>query len=194
MPRLVTALAATALLLVACGGAPGNGPDGGPIAQTDLPAPVPAVVDDPAQPVNLGIDGVDAVIDPVATDVAGALLPPQDVERVGWWADSALPGSGAGTIVVTGHVDDADQGDGYAARFPDLTPGADAVLTLADGTERRYRIQEIDSTAKDGELPVDRLNSLDGPEVLALITCGGEFVGAPWGYADNVIVFATPVG
>ncbi len=143
---------------------------------------------------NLGIDGVDAVIDPVATDVAGALLPPQDVERVGWWADSALPGSGAGTIVVTGHVDDADQGDGYAARFPDLTPGADAVLTLADGTERRYRIQEIDSTAKDGELPVDRLNSLDGPEVLALITCGGEFVGAPWGYADNVIVFATPVG
>lgn len=41
-------------------------------------------------------------------------------------------------------------------------------------------------------LPTTRLNRLERSELLALITCGGEFVGAPLGYADNVIAWATP--
>ena len=31
----------------------------------------------------------------------------------------------------------------------------------------------------------------DGPETLALVTCGGAFVGPPLGYADNIIAWAT---
>jgi hypothetical protein len=34
---------------------------------------------------------------------------------------------------------------------------------------------------------------LEGPEALALVTCGGNFVGPPLGYEDNIIAFASPV-
>ena len=33
-----------------------------------------------------------------------------------------------------------------------------------------------------------------GPETLLLVTCGGEFVGPPLGYANNDFVFAVPTG
>ncbi|MFD4433929.1 class F sortase, partial [Nocardia sp. NPDC058497] len=78
--------------------------------QRDLRPPVVATVDHPDKPVTLTIGDDSAPTDPIATDTAGVLLPPQDVNRLGWWADSSLPGSGAGTVLITGHVDDVVQG------------------------------------------------------------------------------------
>jgi len=159
--------------------------------QRDLPEPVAVTDDTPSAPVELALGGVAAPVDPVATDHAGVLLPPQDVDRLGWWADSALPGSGAGSIVVVGHVDDVAQGTGFAARFAELTEGEEVALTLGDGSSRDYRVDRVLSVSKDGALPLDELNRLDGPETLVLVTCGGEFVGPPLGYANNDFVFAS---
>lgn len=159
----------------------------------DMPPPVVVIADNPSAPVTLTIGEVSAPTDPVATDTAGVLLPPQDVSRLGWWADSALPGSGIGSIVVTGHIDDAGQGDGFAAHFADLSAGDEVALSSSDGSSRQYRVDRVLSVGKDGELPLDELNRLDGPETLVLVTCGGEFVGPPWGYANNDFVFATPL-
>ncbi|WP_132994339.1 class F sortase [Gordonia zhaorongruii] len=193
---VVTAVAATAALLVG-----GCGSDPAPIsrdadAQSQLAAPVAATSTDPSSPARLTAAGGSASIDPVATDTAGALLPPQDVARLGWWVDSSLPGSGSGVIVITGHVDDVDQGRGFAARFTRLNTGDAVTLTAADGHRHDYRVSRTALTDKQGAgssgLPVRELNRQDGPETLALVTCGGPFVGPPLGYRDNVVVFAVP--
>ncbi|GAA1480284.1 hypothetical protein GCM10009624_07240 [Gordonia sinesedis] len=162
-------------------------------AQTDLPAPVPARADAAGAPTSLIADGGTAPIEAVASDVSGALLPPQDVNRLGWWVDSALPGSGAGTVVVTGHVDEARQGTGFAARFATMNPGDEVRLDTEGAGSITYRVQRIQNADKTTQFPAAELNRLDGPETLALVTCGGPFVGGALGYRDNVIAWATRV-
>ncbi|MEE2060811.1 class F sortase [Rhodococcus artemisiae] len=200
--RSRTAIATLAgTVLVLAGGCADDAGSSGPAVRStqqepgkhDMPPPVVVIADGPAAPVTLTIGDASAPTDPVATDAAGVLLPPQDVSRLGWWADSSFPGSEAGSIVVTGHIDDVAQGDGFATRFADLAEGDEVVLSLNDGSARQYRVDRLLSVGKDGDLPLDELNRLDGPETLVLVTCGGEFVGPPLGYANNDFVFATPV-
>ncbi|MFZ3393582.1 class F sortase [Rhodococcus sp. 7Tela_A2] len=131
---------------------------------------------------------------PGAPAARGTLPPPQVAPRLGWWVDSAMPGGGSGAIVVTGHVDDVDQGDGFAARFADVREGDELTVSTGDGRAREYRVDRLLSVGKEGNLPLDEINRLDGPETLLLVTCGGEFVGPPLGYANNDFVFAVPTG
>lgn len=197
---LPAALAAAVLVLAgACSSdAPTTGSEVSPPTtrqedgKRDMPPPVMAIADDPAVPVALTIGEDSAPTDPVATDTAGVLMPPQDVSRLGWWADSALPGSGTGSIVVTGHVDDVEQGDGFAVRFTELDEGDEVTLSLGGGSRHQYRVDRVVSVGKGGDVPFDEVNRLGGPETLVLVTCGGEFVGPPLGYANNDFVFATP--
>lgn len=161
--------------------------------QEDLPPALEAAVDNPATPMQLRIGSEAAVVLAIKTTSGGSLIPPEDVSKVGWWADSAFPGSGTGTVVITGHINDVYAGDGFGKKFSSLTPGSVVTLTGEDGHEWTYRIDAVDEYRKDGELPVERLNRMDGPETLALITCGGEFVGPPLGYEDNDIAWATRI-
>jgi hypothetical protein len=71
--------------------------------------------------------------------------------------------------------------------------GAIAVVTMADGREVDYQVTDREQVAKS-ELPVDRIFDRVGPSQLALVTCGGEFDRSSRSYADNVVVFAEPVG
>lgn len=198
MSRLGRALlaAVTAVGLVASAACGSQNPPDPTHAQSDLPAPVSAVSHEPSTPKKVEIDGQSAVTQSVATDASGALLPPTDIAQLGWWVDSALPGSGKGTIVIAGHVDDVDQGTGYAARFTELEPGKTVTVDTADGQHLQYRVTRVVDAQKEGKgadgVPFDELNRLDGPETLALVTCGGPFVGPPLGYRDNIVVFATP--
>ncbi|MCJ0950178.1 MULTISPECIES: class F sortase [Rhodococcus] len=161
--------------------------------QQDLPPAVRAAVDGPDVPTTLRTGNSTADILPIKTTTDGSLIPPEDVSEIGWWADSAFPGSGAGTVVITGHVNDIYQGDGFGKKFSTLEIGSVVTVAGAGGQTWNYRIDAVDHYGKDGELPVERLNSLDGPETLALITCGGEFVGPPFGYEDNDVAWGTPV-
>ena len=184
-------LALSLTLLVGCSTRTSESSVATPSAQTQLPAPVAARTDEPAAPKSIEVGGDSAVTDAVATDTTGALLPPQDVHRLGWWVDSALPGSGKGTIVVTGHVDEASQGRGFAARFSSLAPGTEVAVTTAKGETVHYRVRNVQKADKEKGFPAEELNRLDGPETLALVTCGGAFVGPPLGDADNIIAWAT---
>ena len=185
---IVVAVTAAAIGLLA-----GCGSQTQEIGQSALPAPVITHTDDAAAPASLQVGDATAPTVTVDTDLDGVLLPPQNVAELGWWVGSARPGSGTGTVVITGHVDDVDQGKGFAARFPDLKPGETVdVMTVNQGV-RTYRIDRVEAVNKEGGLPVDELNRLDGPETLALITCGGPFVGPPLGYRDNIVAFGTPV-
>lgn len=196
--RRVTLAAVAAGLLVAlagCTASQTHAPSPSVVkAQQDARRAVAAVVDLPAVPVTLAVAGATAAVDAVKTDFSGALLPPQDVSRLGWWADSALPGSGSGTVVIAGHVDDQKQGDGFAKRFRALKAGDRFSIATKDQRTIVYQVDSVMSVRKQGGLPVDRLNKQDGPETLALITCGGEFVGPPLGYVNNDVVWAHPIG
>ena len=83
------------------------------------------------------IDGKSAPIDFVQLTDQGSLIPPTDISRLGWYSASAIPGEegAAGSSVITGHVNEVDQGDGYAARFADLKAG-DTVTVKVDGESR----------------------------------------------------------
>lgn len=195
MSRRTAALvvsAAAVLSLLGCGSTvdgAASAPSSNPSAQSDLRPPVAATASEPTTPVTVTVGGADAPIDAVATDSQGALYPPTDVSRVGWWVDSALPGSGAGAVVLSGHVDDARQGVGYAKRFSALKTGDRVELTGKDGARIAYRVTRTVSVNK-GVLPTDDLNRLDGPETLIMVTCGGRFVGPPMGYENNDLVYA----
>ncbi|ALG84807.1 class F sortase [Gordonia phthalatica] len=196
--RILCTLAAVAALVAtaACGTEEATPSTSSTQAQENLRPPVSAVSHDPSTPKSVVIDGASAPTVSVATDAAGTLLPPTDIAKLGWWVDSALPGSGAGTIVVAGHVDDLKQGTGYAARFAKLTAGDTVTVDTADGAKHTYRVTRVVDAQKEGKgadaVPFDELNRLDGPETLALVTCGGPFIGPPLGYRDNIVVFATP--
>ncbi|WP_049171145.1 class F sortase [Corynebacterium sp. 239_CJEI] len=140
------------------------------------------------------IDGKSAPIDFVQLTDQGSLIPPTDVSRLGWYSASAIPGEkgAAGSSVITGHVNEVDQGDGYAARFADLKAG-DTVTVKVDGESRDFTVSHDPIQVVKGARMPDSVNDAVGENRLVLITCGGEFVGGTLGYADNIIVEATPV-
>lgn len=195
--RILSALAVlAAVVATAACGTEEAAPAGSSPAQGSLRPPVSAVSHAPSTPKSLVVDGQAAPTVAVATDAQGTLLPPTDIAQLGWWVDSALPGSGAGTIVIAGHVDNVEQGVGYAARFVKLSKGDAVSVKSVDGKSHEYRVTSVVDAQKEGRgadaVPFDELNRLDGPETLALITCGGPFIGPPLGYRDNIVVFATP--
>ena len=133
--------------------------------------------------------GVDAPLAPVGVS-GGRLGVPDDVRVLGWWAQGVGPGSGGGTVVLDGHVDDARQGRGALYRLTETPVGAPVEVTTAGGS-RRYVVRARRSYDK-AALPQDVFR-VDGAPRLVLITCGGPFSHAIGHYRDNVVVPATPV-
>lgn len=147
-------------------------------------------VNDIALQMSIGM----APVDLVGLTNEGALIPPEDVSRLGWYAASAIPGdpNAKGSTVITGHVNHQTQGQGFAYYFTQLEQG-DEVSVLIDGTTHTYRVTKPPFRAsKEGALP-EEVNDSTGENKLVLITCGGEFVGGSLGYADNVFVIAEPI-
>jgi hypothetical protein len=56
-------------------------------------------------------------------DARGEMAVPEDVRETGWYRFGPAPGSGAGSSVVSGHVDDRVQGRGAFYRLVDLAVG-----------------------------------------------------------------------
>lgn len=162
-------------------------------AQTDLPPEVPGL---PVAggPVSITIDGRQGPIVPVGVDDDGVLLPPQDVSQLGWYLDSALPGSGGpGTVVVTGHINDAHQGWGFASNFADIAAGTEVTVSTSAGGEVRYRAVAASEHDLKADGVAEVVNDFTGPERLVFITCGGRYVGGRLGYESNIVTVFEPV-
>lgn len=162
-------------------------------AQENIPAPAQGTRDS-VQSMEVVIDGKSAPVDLVQLTDQGSLIPPTDVSRLGWYAASAIPGAEgpSGSSVITGHVNAADQGEGYAARFADLKVG-DTVTVKVNGEDRDFKVSKDPiHVVKGAEMP-ESVNDVQGENRLVLITCGGEYVGGSLGYSDNIIVEAAPV-
>jgi hypothetical protein len=89
---------------------------------------------------------------------------------------------------MVGHVDTADR----AAVFHNLHEIQAGKLIEVSRKDRRvatFKVDSVESFPK-ASFPADRLLVHDDVPRLALVTCGGEWIGGETGYADNVIVFA----
>lgn len=156
--------------------------DGRAGAGRPVPAPVPVRVDLPSL-------GVSAAIRPVGVDGRGTLQVPPDVADVGWYRYGPRPGDPAGSTVLSGHVDSAEQGRGAFFRLRRLAPGDPVVVHGSDGRVRRYRVVAREEWPK-GRVPLDRLFARTGASRLTLVTCGGGFREDIDSYLDNVAVTA----
>ena len=168
-------------------------------AATSLLGSRPATLDDlraeqDRRPVQVRVPGVrrPAPVQARTTDpVDGGLDLPRDAATVAWWGSGSSPGDGAGSVVLAAHV----SYDGQRGPFTDLADldrGDVVVVTSADGTDHRYRVDDVRQADKDA---LDRaaLFRTTGPASLALVTCGGAYDARTRSYASNVVVTARPV-
>jgi sortase (surface protein transpeptidase) len=144
-------------------------------------------------PVKLEIDVIDVARFPVrqvGLEPDGQMEVPDETE-IGWYRYGAAPGE-EGATVLAAHVS-WNRTSGPFAQLGRVEPGAKVALTLDDGTVRHYEVIERAVYGKLG-LPGDRLWRRTGPEELVLITCGGEYNSRTRRYAENIVVYAVPVG
>ena len=149
---------------------------GSPVRATPLPVRVriPAI-------------GVDSPLAVLVVDDAGALVPPDDFARAGWFAAGTVPGD-VGPSVIAGHVDSRD-GPAVFFRLSELAPGDEILVERADGTTVRFTVSRTDRYPKDAFPTADIYGPTPRAE-LRLITCGGEFDADQRSYRDNVVVTA----
>ncbi|WP_433304847.1 class F sortase [Actinoplanes sp. CA-030573] len=160
-----------------------------PVQAAALPSA--AAVNRPVR-VRIGRLGVSARVVPVGVDAAGNVVIPASVDTVGWYRFG--PGVGApGSMVITGHVDSAAQGDGAFARLSDLDPYDKIVVTGSDGRDAAFTVVGREEYPK-AAIDLDRYFTTTGPPRLTLVTCGGPFNKATGHYRDNVVVTAVPAG
>lgn len=178
---------------------PAAGPDNPPVV--GIARPSPSAVDQgvaldtlPPQPVpgRLVIDaiGLDAVIEPVEVADDGSLATPESASRVGWFSQSSRPGE-LGPAVFVGHLDSVD-GPAVFARLRDLVVGDVLRVGGADGSSASYVVSAVERYPRES-FPTEAVYGATPESSLRLITCGGPFERGT-GYADNVVVAATPVG
>ncbi|PRY29868.1 class F sortase [Pseudosporangium ferrugineum] len=163
--------------------------------------PAPAVVvRDGAPPAGTGVDGptglripalgLTATVDPVGVSADGEFDVPPSVDRVGWYEFGPGLSARAGSIVIAGHVDSADQGRGAFFRLGALTAGDAVTLTGASGG-REFEVVARERYTKTA-IPLAKYFARDGRPRLTLITCGGPFDRRTGHYRDNVVVTAVP--
>lgn len=153
------------------------------------PAAAPAL----ATPTRLLIPslGIDSVVIAEGVEATGEMALPEDVRQVGWYQYSVAPGSPAGSTVLAGHVDSAEQGEGAMFRLRQAEVGALVSVRVSDGTTREYRIVAREEFGK-GAVPLADLFAREGQHRLTMITCGGQFDASTRSYESNIVVTAVP--
>ncbi|WP_203936697.1 class F sortase [Spirilliplanes yamanashiensis] len=122
---------------------------------------------------------------------SGDFAVPPSVDRVGWYRWGPGLEATAGSVVIAGHVDSAEQGRGAFFRLRELDDGDTVTVAGADGRERAYRVVARQTFDKR-RIPLEKFFARDGATRLTLITCGGPFDPKTGHYRDNVVVTAEP--
>ncbi|MGK5442301.1 class F sortase [Micromonospora sp. URMC 105] len=160
-----------------------------PVTSGELPAGGESV-----PPVKLSISaiGVTATVNPVGINRrTNEFEVPPSVDQIGWYRYGPGLEAEAGSVVIAGHVDSAEQGKGAFFRLRELDRDDTLTVTGADGEQRAYRVVAREEYAKT-KIPLERYFARDGKPRLTLITCGGPFDPKTRHYRDNIVVTAVP--
>ncbi|WP_106978926.1 class F sortase [Streptomyces griseus] len=165
----------------------------------DGPSSVPAAADragPPAVPAPSSVRiprlGLRAPVDPVGVAPDGQVVVPEDPDRVGWYRFSPLPGAGAGSSVIVGHVDATGRGLGVLAALSQVREGDRVAVDRQDGSTVAYRIASRRTVAKNA-LSGSGAFRREGRPTLTLITCAGPYLREEGGYQNNLVVTAVAV-
>jgi len=166
------------------------GPRGGEAVLPPLPTREPAPAGFVPDRLVVDVLGIDAHLVPTVVDTGGALVPPPDLSHLGWWR-GVRPGSGAGSVLLAGHLDSRVYGQGPLARIVDLRIGDRAVLAGPSGAKAGYVVRGVRTIPKE-KLPAAELFGSSGPERLVLVTCGGTFDRDRGHWDSNVVAVLDP--
>jgi sortase (surface protein transpeptidase) len=136
---------------------------------------------------------VTSTVVPIGVERNGELEIPEDVRTVGWYRYGPRPGDRNGSVVMSGHVDSAEQGKGSFFELGRLRPGDTVFVRTADRRTWRYRVVAREEWPKTA-VPLDRIFARDGAPRLTLVTCGGGFREDVRSYQDNIAITAVPEG
>jgi sortase (surface protein transpeptidase) len=155
----------------------------------------PAAIRVPVPPVRVAVPdaSIDVSVEPVGVLPDGEMELPTNTAVAGWYRFGPDPASGAGATVLAAHVDSLVYGLGPFSRLKGLGVGSTVTVTTADGAAHAYTITSSTRVAKE-EIDLDSVFTRDGPPVLVMMTCGGQFNHETGHYLDNILVTATPTG
>ncbi len=133
--------------------------------------------------------GVDTPLEDLGLDGNGALKPPADFGKAGWYAGGNKPGDN-GPAVIAGHVD-TKNGPAIFFRLRELKPGDKVEVARAERWIT-FKVLAVRRYPKN-QFPTDEVYAPTPNPQLRLITCGGTFDHTRRSYVDNVVVYAVIV-
>jgi sortase (surface protein transpeptidase) len=157
-------------------------PDGGPTT-----APKAGVT---VTHVSIPNIGVSSDIELLTLDPAGALLPPVDFNKAGWYSGGVVPGQ-IGPAIIAGHIDSVTA-PAVFANLHKVTPGMKILVSLSDGTALTFEANRAEVAPKT-QFPSSAVYGNVPTPQLRVITCDGTFNPATGHYDDNLVVYATLV-
>ncbi len=143
-------------------------------------------------PNELAIPALGVVAPLQAEDIADhSLTIPGNVHIVGIWTGGGKTGGRVGTVLLAGHVNYFDQGNGALYDLSNIQPGAQIYVSGPTGRLDAWTATSLRSYPK-ANLPQD-IFTASGPRRLVVVTCGGPFDAQSGHYLDNVVLSASPV-
>ena len=134
--------------------------------------------------------GVSSDIELLSLNTNGALLPPVDFDRAGWYAGGVVPGQ-IGPAIIAGHIDSVTA-PAVFANLHEVRPGMKILVSLSDGSVLTFTADRSEVAPKTQFPSSSVYGNVPTPQ-LRVITCDGTFNSATGHYDDNLVVFATLV-
>lgn len=143
-----------------------------------------------AKPVRIIIPklNVDALIEDVAQDQAGAMDVPKDFNNVGWYSLGVKPGE-KGNAVLAGHLDTPTGSEAVFYGLSTLKPG-DTIQVKDENNNEQTFIVRNQETYETKEFPLEKVFGTNDKKYLNLITCEGTFDQAEKLYSERLVVYA----
>ncbi|MHC5797865.1 sortase domain-containing protein [Lacisediminihabitans sp. FW035] len=134
--------------------------------------------------------GVSSDVELLTLNSTGALLPPVDFNKAGWYSGGVVPGQ-VGPAIIAGHIDSITA-PAVFANLHTVTPGMKILVSLSDGRTLTFEADRSEVAPKT-QFPSSAVYGTVPTPQLRVITCDGTFNPATGHYDDNLVVFATLV-
>lgn len=177
------------------------GPTPLPAHPYTLPAPVSVgntktspnapVVTRTVPPGHVSIPSLKVTAPLIAEPISGNQLDiPSDVHDVGVWSGGGSITGTQGTVLLAGHVNWWNQGNGALYDLASIQPGATIYVRAPTGITTTWQVVALHAYLK-ADLP-QTIFAPTGQRRLVVVTCGGAYDPTTGHYADNVVAAAVP--